>query len=323
MLALGLRDGWVYLLDSNTGSEYWRVHAHPGSNYTGVSVSPNSKCVATTGMGRQIKIWNSMTGTLSMLVPPHDGSDECTCGVDGPINAFLCSVGPTRNLLAVKFSPCGNFIACTSRGQIWLWQINTDTRQSRLQWCLDTPAVELDNLSFSADTAILSCGGYQIKTYIIDIASGLLIRTWEATAGGNICPTNSNMLITGGKWNTKMWDIDTQTERWSFMAGQDLEEAKNFAVFSLDGLTVATVGQDRPDYNSSDDETLDEYDDDSIHPPPFVRLVDAMTGETKAVLDHDWYSDLSNAAFSVCSSILTPDTPKIKNYQRLNTCDNS
>lgn len=291
MIAIGLEGGYICLVDADTGEIKWKVHAHD-SPHTSVAISPDGRWIASVGMAcRQWKLWNSIDGTLSMAVPSHDGHGECTCGTAGPILEFLCPLLPMKGQLAVKFSPCNSWVACGSRdGNIALWDIRTEVPQ--LHWHLETASKQFDSLSFSRDGSLIACGGYQAKTYIVDVETGTLRQSWKSHAGGTFSPINNNLLATGTEYAVSLWDVERETIIWTQTAGHAYQEAGNFATFSPDGLTIATVSQPTPDEDS-------DQDDESTDEPPRITLIDATTGDVKQMLVHEWSLSVWDSTFSV------------------------
>ncbi|KAJ1468572.1 quinon protein alcohol dehydrogenase-like superfamily [Baffinella frigidus] len=281
------------VIDAATGEERWKVRGHPFSRHTAVAISPSGRYVASaTLLGRQWKLWDSLGGALRMEVPAHDGTGECSCGNDGQV-ADSCLVSPLNGLLSLQFSPCGDFVACgCSEGELYLWDLRGDA--CRLEWRLSTGARELSTLSFSSDGALIACGGFQDKTWVVSVATGTLLHSWTASAGGAICPTDNNLLATGTEFAVSLWDLDTQKLQWEFTAGHSLEENANFAVWSPSGDTVATV--DQPSVDSDDDDV--DLDDEETWYPPHVKLMDATTGEVRKTLPHAVYSNIRGAVFA-------------------------
>ena len=98
MLALGLHNGRVMMVDEATGEEKWAVQAHPFNLSARVALSPNGRFVASMGFCDVYwKIWDAASGELHRADATHDGT------------------GAHRGRLhAVAFSPCGQRLATSA-----------------------------------------------------------------------------------------------------------------------------------------------------------------------------------------------------------------
>ena len=93
MLALGLDNGWVMVVDEATGEERWSVQAHSPDSLVQVAIPPNGRFVASVGSRDDgWKIWDAASGELHRVVATHDGTGA-------------------HRLRAVAFSPCGQRLA--------------------------------------------------------------------------------------------------------------------------------------------------------------------------------------------------------------------
>ena len=173
MLVLGLQEGIIKRVDEETAVNKWSSYGHPGSQRTSVSVSPGGRFVLSAGMGgTQWKIWD---------ISGHQ--------------QYVCPCTHTDHLLVAKFSPCGRWIAFAGiYGKLWLWDIEHEVER-----VVHTTTDQLCSISFSGDGNFLSCGGYAEMTHIVDVARGIVAKSWNAGAGGCFCPTDNNLLTTADR----------------------------------------------------------------------------------------------------------------------------
>ena len=81
MLALGVGDGRVMLVDGATGEVRWDVQAH--ASRSNVAMSPSGRFVASVGFkDENWMLWDVASGAEWMAGAKHDGTGACICQVD-------------------------------------------------------------------------------------------------------------------------------------------------------------------------------------------------------------------------------------------------
>ena len=142
MLAHGLADGRVMLVDEATGEVKWDVQAHPGTGggRAYVSLSPdNGRFVASVGMDEEHwKLWNATSGAVHRVGARHDGSGACICRVTRTgrisVKEGCPVVAHTDGLRAVAFSPCEKrLVTGALDGAVIVWEAQTGDAEHRLQ----------------------------------------------------------------------------------------------------------------------------------------------------------------------------------------------
>jgi WD40 repeat protein len=269
MLALGLEGGLIDRVDADTAVTHWRSYGHPGSDLTSVSVSVDGQFALSAGINStQWKIWDIH----------GDQTSEC------PLEHI-------DYLLVAKFSPCGRWIAFAGMcGKLWLWDIEHEVER-----VVCTTAVQLSSIQFSNDGDFLACGGYEPVTFIVDVVRGIVLKSWAAGAGGCFCPTDNNLLVTADRFKLRLWNIETEAKIWEIWSSNNEEQYQNWAIFSPDGQTIATVDMViRP--HDSDEENSDE--EQEREEPVHVNVVSTKTGKSKFRLPHTRYEVVRDAAFS-------------------------
>jgi WD40 repeat protein len=279
MLVLGLESGAVRLLDETCGKQLWHNEQY-NSPSTTVRIRPRGVSVACSPHGRYIAsvdrsseswtIWN-LDGTTEHIQP-----------------------GNMRGLESVTFSPCNRLIAVISfHGTMKVYNTKTYTQL----WELKTPNM-LHSVSFSGDSkfvaAVSMCGTVHIRY----AATGIGLKTIITEGVGEFCPTDNNLFATTNGDDLALWNIETAQTKWKIKHGRDdYLEIRNFARFSPDGKTIATVQQDKmPEY--SDQESDSDAEEVHEEQTNYVLVVDAANGETKFSLAHLMGYSVYDAAFS-------------------------
>ena len=133
MLALGLGDGRVMLVDEETGEVRWAVQAHSGEDVrTRVATSMGCRFVASVGRcEEQWKLWDAASGAVHRVGPKHDGKGACICVVPDVGQRVLqegCPVvAHTSGLCAVAFS--GQRFATGGFDGVIVWDAQTGTAE--------------------------------------------------------------------------------------------------------------------------------------------------------------------------------------------------
>ena len=276
MLALGLEDGRVMLVDEETGEVRWAVQAHSGGDRrTRVATSMGCRFVASVGRCEdQWKLWDAASGAVHRVGPRHDGKGACICMVPDIGQRVLqegCPVvAHTNGLCAVAFS--GQRFATGGFDGVIVWDAQTGKAEQRM---IAGEVSAVAALSFSCDGALLAGGDYAGPINIWDATMGALLRTIpaaEAYLQGSVhfSPCECRLLASGGGHEISLWDVDSG-EKVGHIEGRRL------AVFSPNGRTIAT----------SCPITLRE-----------VRVVDVKSGAFQSTMVAN-ESYLSSASFSI------------------------
>jgi len=161
MLALGLNNGRVMVVDEATGEEKWAVQAHSLLYRVQVAMSPNGRFVASVGfLDNDWKIWDAATGELHRADATHDGTGAHIGG--------LC---------AVKFSPCGQRLATGGfDGAVILWDARAGEAEHRMQV---GEAGESSAIAFTADGARVANGLGDTSIEVFEATTGVWLRTIE------------------------------------------------------------------------------------------------------------------------------------------------
>lgn len=320
MIALGLHGGTVEIVDEVSGLGTRSFHGHSGSTGSGnrsfhgdhgsgptvVSVSPDGRFVISVCQeDRQCKLWDCFGDlnmaspvhdvNLNIAYPVHDGTGDCECDGDG-IFMPICPYMRSNELLVAAISPCGKWFAVAgSGGDLWLWDM-----KHKVMNVVHTTSLELDTISFSGDGNFLCCGGPEPYTHIVHVASGTVTKTWDGGAGGCFCPTNNNLVTTADRYCLTLWNIENDTIVWQTMSSNNEYDYKNFAVFSPDGLFIATSDQ----FHYPDDSDEEHEYEGSKKDPVDVSVVHAATGKKKFQLLHTRDAVIRDVAFSPCGDKL-------------------
>jgi WD40 repeat protein len=156
LIASGGSDQLVSLHNLATGT-ITTLSGHTGE-VTGVAFSPDSKWLASVAFYREVKIWDTSTGTLA---------HSLMGGITGTANA-------------VAFSPDGNTLAAAinqNTGMVQLW--NTTTWLSSGTLASDTMPIE--SLAFSRDGLRLVTGAEDQSIRVWTLASGAQVSAFTGT----------------------------------------------------------------------------------------------------------------------------------------------
>jgi len=242
MLALGLDNGRVMLVDEATGEEKWAVQAHSQTgefSLVHVAMSPNGAFVASVGSGDDdCKIWDAASGELHMVVAaPHRDNKA--------------------GMPAVAFSPCGKRLATSGfDGAAIMWDARTGEAELRMQ---GGQGGEAWAIAFTADGARVASGSAIRSTDLFDATNGAWLRTvgvGDIVTSMSFSPTAISILATAGESNEiHLWNMD------SGEMVREIEGCSWIAIFSPDGRTIATAS--------------------AAHDARDVKLMDAESGEMR------------------------------------------
>jgi WD40 repeat protein/serine/threonine protein kinase len=257
--------------------------AHAGFVFA-IAVSPNGKLLASAGLDRIIKIWDTSTWKLRATLTGHlsdvyslafnadatrlvSGSSDRTVRVWDVESAqeLVTLRGEVGAVFGVAFSPDGRHVASAGPSGVRIW----DAGESLERVVLAGHSDPVTGIDFSPDGRLIASCSLDRTVIIWDSVTGLQQRTLRDHAAllksVAFCPTRP-FLVSGGRdgaiqfWNTETW--------------QPIEHVKEHqgpvrcVAFSPDGRWLATA---------SDDATIGLWDLDSR------RLVRRLCGHTKAV----------------------------------------
>jgi len=313
MLALGLEDGQVMLVDEATGEVMWAVEAHPAGDECHVAMSPSGKFVASVAdTEAHWMLWEAASGEVHMVGASHDGTGACICMNE--IRTECPVVAHTAVLHAVAFAPCGQRLATSDdTGAVIVW--NTETGGADWKWTsgrvytimgtgtLIPPIVW--SLSFSADGARLAGGVHIENISVWDAATGELLRTFppnifqpnispfSVSHVGHVhfSPAENRMLGSAGTEGIVVWDVDS---------GERLVRIEEYidpvlAMFSPDGSTIAAVGTE---ITEEEEEEEEESTNEVGVTHSMCHLLDAESGALRfSMVGHQ--RDVIAASFSV------------------------
>lgn len=183
LLAIGRRDGHVWLCDSLTGDLVHDLTGHPTGTF-GVAFSPDGKTVASSGHDGTARIWNVAAGDL------------------------LLTVEIPGSARSVAYSPDGRFLTVGSYGGvIKVWDLATNrevaTRETRAGG---------GKIAYSPDGRQIAVTTQEAGVRIWDAATGTERRSFHGHLGAPICVAFSpdgRRLASGGGWDTAamVWDM--------------------------------------------------------------------------------------------------------------------
>ena len=234
MLALGLDNGRVMLVDEATGEERWAVQAHSKAQ-TQVVMSPGTcRIVASVGLNDEHwKLWDTAGGAVHRVGATHDGTGTCVCFFNSHrerwLNPRCPMVAHTSGIFAVTFSPCGKRLATGGKGGVIVWDAETGVAEHRTQG--DGAA---SSLTFSADGARLAGnpGGF---IHLWNATTGTLLDVFGKSMNSvrfSPMKTEDRKLACCGEVFSLLWDVQSN-KRKGFIKG------RKFASFSPDGRDIA------------------------------------------------------------------------------------
>jgi len=285
MLALGLSDGRLMLVDQATGELKWAVQAHDasddGSQIT-VAMSPDGRFVASVSFADgHWKLWNAANGAVHRVGAMHgDGTGACICSELDLETSLLkalerCpAVAHTTDLRAVAFSG-EKFATGDMDGAVILWDTQTGKAEQRMQgFSSGMSQMGLSSISFSVEGTWLASGNDDGSIHVWEAASGSLLRTLHGAHNNDVfgvrfSPTEGRTLVSVGEQEDRThkiqcWDIDLSMSPFTGETSWcRIMEAESFAEFSPDGRTMAISER----YNE-------------------VKLIDISTGTVRLTINY-------------------------------------
>ncbi|KAJ1476271.1 WD40-repeat-containing domain protein [Baffinella frigidus] len=142
LLAIGLRDGRLLLVEPSTGEA--RLTILSQHRYVNcVALSPDGSLVASASEDGSWKLWDGTTGSEILWKRGHDGEGQCVCDVESDegfweaIEPACQLVGHADTVWAIAFSACGRRVATGGADRsVMVWDSATGALQLKLSDCL-------------------------------------------------------------------------------------------------------------------------------------------------------------------------------------------
>lgn len=228
-IAVGLQDGRVELLDSETGEEIITLRNHLAAIYD-VAFSPDGSLLASASQDGTIMLWDSVSRDLVKVFVGHQNpvrsiafSPDGTLLVSSSQNVMLWDVQTGQNLAifdaqsniiyAVAFHPDGQqIVSAAGDGSLILWDIPTGEILYRMLG--HTGAVR--DVVFSPDGRYIASVSADSTVRVWDTTEGQLLRQYNFHRNGlrrvAIHPSGNYILTGGNDSNVVLWRLDSQEE---------------------------------------------------------------------------------------------------------------
>lgn len=214
--------------DARTGANLATFHPHGESKNPlvdrvySISISPDSKMVATTGTSDNVvRVWEAVTGKLNLALRGHDG--------------FVYSVA---------FSPDGKRIVSASDDRtIRVWDVEKGSEVMGLKGHLDAVA----SVAYSPDSKrIASAGGHDQTVRLWDAETGeprLVLRGHDKAVYSVAFSPDGKQAVSGSEDRTiKVWDI---LEEPGAITLRGHDRPVTSVGFSPDGRRIVSAGWDQ------------------------------------------------------------------------------
>jgi WD40 repeat protein len=288
-------DDSIRIWDAARGRQLERLDGAAEGVLT-LTVSPNSRVLATSGEDRAVTLWDLGTGkalrTLdrasrdspAMAFSP-DGTVLATAGRDTAITLWNLADGREIRRLAghtdwvrrVAVSPDGKTLASGGGDKtVKLW----DAASGRQLRDLSGAFLPIDSVAFSPDGRILASGGFDGAINLWDLASGRVLRTLDVHRADvtSLAFSPDGALLASAGWDKTVVLSDVASGRYlrTFSGYDGFVEA---VAFSPDGKLLASGGYDKK-----------------------AKIWDVATGQEVRTLSAD--SEIYDLAFSPDGTVL-------------------
>ena len=263
LLAAGTQDA-VQLIDVAEARTI-RILPVPGGDVLGVAFSPDGTLLAAASDDGTARVWDPVTGTVSVIVQGHTGR---VLGVAiSPDSAMLATASSDRTariwnlstrlevasltghadrVRSVAFSPDGTMLATASDdGTARIWDLVTADFDPPVRAILHGRGGGVSDVAFSPDSTLLATALADGTARIWDLATDIIRTTLQGHTGRvlSVAFSPDGALVATGAaedGTARIWDLATGTERTTLRgrAASVLSVA-----FSSDGL-LATASDD-------------------------------------------------------------------------------
>ncbi len=262
-LASGGDDALIKLWDTASGNERATLKRHKISVYA-IAFSPHGRVLASGGYDKHVKLWDVAGGTEIATLEGHtgsvrsvafspDGQTVASGGADRTVKLWDIAGrreratlrGHTGTIRGVAFSPAGTLVASGSEdGTIKLWDLTGSEPKVRSTLSGHTDIVAC--LAFSPRGQALASGGWDKVVRLWDVASGseriALRGPDEAVTALAVAPDGRQLAAGSLDKRLRIWVAADQAIRPRLLLKPG-EDAR-FAIFTPDGRTLATAGND-------------------------------------------------------------------------------
>ncbi|KAJ9656115.1 hypothetical protein H2198_005171 [Neophaeococcomyces mojaviensis] len=261
LLALGLDDGTVRLLNPSTGQE---VHALNGHNRVAnaVAFSPDNLLLASASWDHTMRLWNPTTGKEVKVLKGHseavtavafspDGSLLASAGRDSTVRLWHTLTGQeaktlnghTKFVFAVAFSPDGSVLASGAYDTtIRLWNPRTGQEVQ----ILEGHAGPVNAIAFSADSLLLASVSWDLTVRLWNPKTGHQVRTLPGGASRlfslAVSPDGSLLAAGSTAGALRLWKPSTGQEVQTISVHTKPLRA---LAFSPDGSLLASASNDK------------------------------------------------------------------------------
>ncbi|OAI42237.1 hypothetical protein AYO40_01895 [Planctomycetaceae bacterium SCGC AG-212-D15] len=292
-IALASADGFLRVIDAETGEDRFRRRVHSGA-ILGIAYSPNGKALVTASWDRTAEVCDARTGEVKQTLRGHtdrvqaalfhpDGKRVATAGWDGAVKVwdietgeqtgeFLGHKGP---VYCVAFSPDGKLLASAgSNGNLKIWELAA----GRTIQSLTGHAGSVLDLHFSPDGRYLAYGGGDGTVRVWDVESGIegvLFRGHAAPVESVRFSPDGQRLVSSspGDGTVKVWDYTRHPRFATFAHARSDIEAISFHPGANDLLTFTVAGRLQR-WDAVTGVLLDEHDVQMGEGPPMLATFD-------------------------------------------------